>query len=431
MNRKPRIRVKREEWSGVILSFTYYFCVLAAYYVMRPMRDQLAAEVGSSQLPWFFSATLVATLLLTPLFAWLVSRWPRRVIMPIVYLFFIACHFLFILFFIHNEWLSSRTMGLLFFVWVSVFNLFVVSVFWSFMTDIWSDSQARRLFPLIALGGTAGAVAGPLITRSLVEMIPLPSLLLISVVLLFAAILCIVFLGNWADEFGIHRNQTGSESPLGGGMLDGLKQIFSNSFIGSMAVLMLMNDAIGTIAYALVTNYSNVTFHNNPIAQTRFAANMDLASNTIQIFLQLMLTPWLLVRYGAGTVFAICASIVVLACLTMAFSNDPYQPIMGTMPILALVFILTRSLTHGMLQPARETLYTLVPRTLRYKGKNAVDTVVWRAGDVLSLLSVNGLRTLGLSVGGFGILWAALAATAGMIGLKLANRTERGDYQKF
>jgi len=158
-------RVRAGEWSAVLLSFTYFFCILTAYYVIRPVREQLSAAVGSTQLPWFFLATLVATLALTPVFGWLVSRWPRRIVVPAVYAFFIACLLAFVPFFMHQGAIEPRLLGIVFFVWVSVFNLFLVSVFWSFMADIWSDVQARRLFPVIGLGGTAGAITIALTAR--------------------------------------------------------------------------------------------------------------------------------------------------------------------------------------------------------------------------------------------------------------------------
>lgn len=419
-------KVKVEEWYGVILSFVYCFCILSAYYIMRPLRDQLVVEVGSAQLPGFFAITFVVTLILTQAFSWLVSRWPRRVIMPVVYLFFIACQLVFIWLWNDHDLLSIRNLGLLFFVWVSVFNLFVVSVFWSFMDDLWNDEQARRLFPIIALGGTVGAIMGPIITRSLVEVVGLALLLAVSVAFLIVAILCIVMLGNWAHQYGSNRNKQGSEAPIGGGMLDGLKQIFSNSFIANMSIMMILSDAIGTIAYVLVTDYSGSAFPNNAIAQTRFAANMDLSANVIQIILQLTVTRWLLVRYGAGIVFVICSGIVVFASLAVALMPDPYTKILGVFPMVAIVLIISRALAHSMIQSARETLYTLVSRDLRYKGKNAVDTVVWRAGDVVSLLSINGLRAVGVNVAGFGLIWAALAATSGWVGWRLANQVEKG-----
>lgn len=422
------MKIKLEEWRAVLLSFLYFFCVLGAYYVLRPLRDQLAVEVGSSELPWFFAATFVATLILTPLFSWLVSRWPRRVIMPIVYLWFIGGQTIFILLFDHHMLISPRTLGALFFVYVSVFNLFVVSVFWSFMADIWDDEQARRLFPIIAIGGATGAVIGPLITSILIGVMGPAFLLVVSIFLLLVALVCILFLGRWANQYGIHRHEVGNAAPIEGGLLDGLKQIFTHPFIGTMAIMMLLSDAIGTIAYILVTDYSGAAFPNDSIGQTRFAANMDLSSNIIQIILQLIVTRWLLVRCGAGFIFAISSGIMVFTCFIMALF-DSNVPLIGIMPPVALLMILTRSLDHGMIQPARETLYTLVPRSLRYKGKNAVDTAVWRAGDILSALSIKGFRFLGVQAAGFELIWALLAAASGWIGWRLANRVEKGKYK--
>jgi AAA family ATP:ADP antiporter len=423
-------RVKLEEWYAVILSFFYFFSVLSSYYVLRPLRDQLAAEVGSVKLPLFFTITFIATLILTPLFSWVVSKWSRHIILPLIYLFFIGCQIAFIPLFLDQSLISLSHLGLIFFVWVSVFNLFVVSVFWSFMTDIWSDEQARRLFPIIALGGTAGAVVGPFITRYLVQDIGLPFLLVISASLLGLAVVCIILLGRWAHEFSVNRFKSDNEAPLGGGMWDGLKQLFGNYFITNMSIMMLLADAIGTIAYVFVTDYSGMAFPKDAIARTRFAAGMDLAANIIQVVLQLTITRWLLIRFGAGSIFAVTSTVVVLASLCIAFIPNAFVPLIGIFPAVALLLILTRALSHGMIQPARETLYTLVPRDLRYKGKNAVDTVVWRAGDVASLISVNALKAIGVTISGFGILWAIFAAASGYIGWNLSNQVEKGEFEK-
>ena len=431
-------RVRGGEWRAVAWSFAYFFCVLSAYYVMRPVREQLSAAVGSTQLPWFFAATFVATLALTPVFAWLVSRWPRRIVVPVVYAFFIACLLGFVPLFAFENLLSPRALGTLFFVWVSVFNLFVVSVFWSFMSDIWSDEQARRLYPLIALGGTAGAIVGPALTRSLVGSIGVAHLLLVSAALLALAMLCVLVLGRWAREHGVHRHRVEHEAAIGGGMFDGLRQVFATPFIRSMAILMLLGDAIGTIAYALVIDYSGATFHD-AVSRTRFAADIDLVTNTIQIVAQLTLTRWLLVRHGAAPVLAVRAVVGILACIGLALAVDPYaivvaplsfslgpvQFALSGLPWVALMLILTRSLAYGMDQPARESLFTLVPRGMRYKGKNAVDTAVWRMGDVLSALTLNGLRAVGATVGVFGWIGAAALAASGSLGWALARKLER------
>ncbi len=411
------------ERRAVALSFVYFFCVLAAYYVMRPVREQLSAAVGSIQLPWFYGATFVATLLLTPVFALLVARYPRRVVVPVVHGFFIVCLLAFVPLFTRYGVLSPRALGALFFVWVSVFNLFVVSVFWSFMVDIWDEAQARRLFPIIALGGTAGAIAGPLLTRALVSVVGVAPLLVVSAALLAGAVVCVVLLGRWARIHGSRRFDAGQEAAVGGGMFDGLKQVFGNPFMRTMALLLLLGDAIGTINYALVADYSGATF-TDAVSRTRFAANLDLGTNILQVFVQLTLTRWLLVRHGAAPAIALWALVSTVMMLLVVVSDDPHAPVIGSLPWVALALIVSRGLAYGVLGPARESLFAHVPRSLRYKGKNAVDTAVWRFGDLVISLSMNLLRGGGMVVAGFAGIAALGAAAAGALGWRLGRRVE-------
>ncbi|MFP7722119.1 NTP/NDP exchange transporter [Lysobacter sp. A3-1-A15] len=406
------------------VSFGYFFCVLAAYYMVRPVRDQLSAAVGSTQLPWFYAATFLATLALAPVFGALVTRYPRRIVVPVVHVFFIACLLGFVPLFTQQGVLSPRALGTVFFVWISVFNLFIVSVFWSFMADVWDDLQARRLFPLIALGGTAGAIAGPALTRTLVGVIGVAPLLAASAALLALALACVAWLGRWARVHGNRRHDPGHESAIGGGILDGLRQVFTNPFMRTMAVLMLLADCIGTVNYALVVDYSGATF-SDAIARTRFAADLDLAANLLQVVVQLTLTRWMLVRWGAGPVIAVWAVAVTVALLLVVASDNPYAPAVGAMPLVAVALIVGRGLAYGMVGPARESLYTRVPRDLRYKGKNTVDTAVWRFGDLSVALSMNALRTVGVGVPGFAGLAAVAAAASGVLGWRLARRVER------
>jgi len=342
---------------------------------------------------------------------------------PVVYGFFIACLLAFVPLFTSHGILSPRALGTLFFVWISVFNLFVVSVFWSFMADIWDPAQARRLFPVIALGGTAGAIAGPVLTRTLVGVIGVAPLLVVSAALLGGALVCVALLGCWARTHGSRRFEAGQEAAVGGSMFDGLRQVFADPFMRGMALLMLLADCIGTVNYALVVDYSGATFAD-AVSRTQFAANLDLAANVLQVVVQLTLTRWMLVRHGAGPVIAVWAGAVALALLVVALSPDPYVPVIGIMPWVAIALIIGRGLAYGMVGPARESLYTHVPRSLRYKGKNAVDTAVWRFGDLSVALSMNALRSIGGGVAGFAGLAALAAATSGVLGWRLARRVE-------
>ena len=418
-------RVHAGEWPAVAVSFVYFFCVLAAYYMIRPVREQLSAAVGSTQLPWFYSATLVAMLALAPVFGALVSKYPRRIVVPLINLVFIACLLGFVPLFSQPDLLSPRTLGVLFFVWVSVFNLFVVSVFWIFMTDIWSVPQSRRLFPVIALSGTIGAVTGPALTRGLVGAIGVAPLLLVSASLLTVALGCVVWLGRWARLHGARRAPA-DEAAVGGGMFDGLRQVLSDPFMRSMALLLLLADGIGTVNYALVTDYSNAAF-TDAVARTRFAANVDLATNVLTAVVQLTLTRWLLPRAGAGPTILLWAGGSLAMLLLVVFAADPYAPIVAGMPAVALALIVSRGLAYGMAEPARHSLFAGVPRNLRYKGQNAVDTAVWRFGDVVIAVGMNALRGIGASVGVFAALSAAAAVGAGAVGWATARRVERRD----
>jgi AAA family ATP:ADP antiporter len=262
------------------------------------------------------------------------------------------------------------------------------------------------------------------LTRVLVDVVGVAPLLVVSAVLLGLALVCVTLLGRWAREFGSHRQDAGQGAAMGGGMFDGLKQIFAHPFMRGMAFLLLLGDAIGTVNYALVIDYSGATF-TDAVDRTRFAANLDLSTNILQIVVQLTLTRWLLVRFGAGTVIFgwAVATIAVLVCVLA--SPDPYAPVIGAMPWVALALIVSRGLAYGMVGPARESLFTQVPRSLRYKGKNAVDTAVWRFGDLSVALSMNALRAAGVGVSGFAAISALAAAGAGWVGWRIARGVER------
>ena len=420
-------RVHAGEMTATILSSAYFFFILCAYYVIRPLREQLSAAVGSTQLPWFFAATFVATLVLTPVFAYVVSRWPRRIVVPVTFLFFMACLLAFYPFFLKVEVLGPKTLGTVFFVWVSVFNLFIVSVFWSFMTDIWSNLQARRLFPVIGISGTAGAIAGPLLTRALVPVIGVAPLLLVSVALLGGGLACVLMLGRWARKAQPEQHQE-AEQAIGGSMWEGLRQIFANPFMRTMAILMVLGDMIGTIAYSLVIDYSKATFGADAVARTAFAANVDIATNVLQVVVQLSLTRYVLARFGAPWVVAIWAVAGVSVCAATALSSNATTPVIGAMPWVALMLIVTRGLMYGMFSPAKETLFTKVPRSIRYKGKNATETAVWRAGDVISALVVNALNASKAAVAVFAVIGGSAIAISGIMTWRLARKVEAGAF---
>ena len=405
------IDVKPGERTALALAFVQFACILAAYYVIRPVRDQLSAAVGSHSLPLFYAATFVATLLLTPVFGWLVARQPRSRVVPAVYGFFIAGMLACVPLFVLQQQIGPRVLGSVFFVWVSVFNLFVVSVFWSFMADIFDPEQASRLFATIAIGGTAGAVAGPAIARVLVPLVGVPPLLAVSAALLGGAVVATFALLRWTHARGTGARTTAASAAVGGTALAGLRQVFAVPFLRNMALLMLLGDAIGTVLYALLADY--VKAHAaTPAARTAFYANVDLATNVLTVALQFGLTRILLMRLGAARTLVLPYVIDAIVLAVLAFVGSP---------LIALTLVITRASMYGILKPASDSLYTRVPREWRYKGKNVVDTAVWRFGDLAITSGFNGLRALGATVSGFAVLSAFAAAGSAWCGWRAAH----------
>jgi AAA family ATP:ADP antiporter len=395
-----------------MLSALAFFFLLTAYYIIRPVRDQLSGAVGSIALPLFYAATFSVMLLLTPLFGWLVARFPRRKLLGWSYSFFIVCLFAFVPAFMAQDRIGARTLGVVFFVWVSVFNLFVVSLFWSFMADIFSSGQARRVFSLIALGGMAGAIFGPLVTKLLVQIIGVAPLLLVSALALGLSLMLLLQLSAQHDRQAGNR---GGEA-IGGSLWAGIKELWSRPFLRYMALLMLFGDGIGTLAYALVADYAKAHF-TSTVARTSFYNDLDLATNLLGAALQLSVTPWLLVRRGAGWGLVV-PSLVNLALLAgVALIGGSSVSFFGySVPLLlAVMLVITRGFAYGMTKPAVDALYTRVPRETRYKGKNFVETTVWRFGDVVVTSAVSGLRMLGWGITGLALLGAGVAALATIV----------------
>jgi AAA family ATP:ADP antiporter len=397
-----------EQATAPMLSALAFFFVMTSYYIMRPVRDQLSGAVGSQSLPLFYGAVFVVMLLLTPLFGMLVARFRRRQLLGWSYSFFILCLLAFVPAFMAQERIGAHELGVVFFVWVSVFNLFVVSLFWSFMADIFSSGEARRVFSLIALGGMAGAIAGPALTRLLVQLIGVAPLLLVSAAALGLSLVLLLRLSTDHDQ----RTGSGGDEAIGGSLWAGVKELWSRPFLRYMALLMLFGDGIGTLAYALVADYAKAHFAD-AVARTAFYSNLDLATNLFGAAMQLTLTRWLLIRHGAGWGLVLPALVNVVLLSGVAWVGGGDLSLLGySLPLLAVMLVITRGFAYGMTKPAVDALYTRVPRETRYKGKNFVETAVWRFGDVVVTSAVSGLRTLGWGIGGLALAGAGIATLA-------------------
>lgn len=381
------------EFQAVFWSFLYYFCLLSAYYVLRPMREAMAVLGGTENIPWLFTGTFVIMLLAAPVFGWVASRYPRKQFIPWVYYFFVANILLFFVAFTysHNTGNSAIWIGRAFFIWLSVFNLFVVSVFWSFMADIYSKEQGRRLFGMIAAGGSAGALLGPLLTSVLVVPLGYRNLLPISAALLLLSVYCVIRLRNWADSRDpeTHTYAKESTTPFGGSPFQGIKEVFTSPYLAVASITTVFASILGTAVYM----YQAQLIEHSVVGtdyQTRIFSLLDAASNTMALVGQLLLARHVVRNFGVGAALAILPFVSMIGFALLAAN-----------PVLIFVAVFNavrRGVTFGFSKPAGEMLFTVIPAASKYKAKNFMDTVVYRAGDVTGAWLIKNLSFLGLSV---------------------------------
>lgn len=397
------LRAERHELPALAWAFAYFFTLLAAYYVLRPVRDEMGVQAGTAALPYLFSATFVAMLLLVPLYGWLCARLPRAQLLPSVYAFFAANLVLF-----WAALAAGAPLAVLapaFFVWVSVFNLFVVSVFWSFMADLFDARQAARLYGAIAAGGSCGAIAGPSITALAAAPLGTANLLLVSAALLGAAILCIAMLGRWSRAHP-KAGEPRAEAPIGGSILAGARAALSSRYLLAICGYLLCYTTLSTALY-----FQQIDIVGEAIAEragrTRLFALIDLAVNTLTLLLQLFAFARLGALLGPAWMLALLPLVSIAGFAWLGFAPS--------LAALVVFVVARRACGFALSRPVREALYTVVGREERYKAKAFIDTVVYRGGDAFSAWGVGVLRAAGLSFAAVSL--AVLPVGAAWLGL--------------
>jgi AAA family ATP:ADP antiporter len=403
------VRAQPHELAALAGSFLYFFLLLAAYYVLRPVRDELAVQAGAARLPLIFTATFATMLVLVPVWGWLCARLARARLLAATYAFFALN--------LAGFWLALRAGGSAaaagaFFVWVSVFNLFAVSVFWSFMADLFDRAQAARLFPVIAAGGSCGAICGPALTAQLAPALGPGNLLAVSASLLAVAIICIRQLAAWARRHP-RRGEPLAEEPVGGSVLAGARAALTSPFLLGISAWLLCYTVLSTSLYFQQVEIVGAAIAD-PAERTRLFATVDLAVNSLTLLVQLGVTARLSLRLGTGWMLALMplASLAGFALLGAA----------PTLAVLVAFGIARRVGEFAISKPVREALYTVVAREERYKAKNFIDTVVYRGGDVLSGWLVQALRALGLGVSGIAFAMLPVAAAWVAVSFWLGRR---------
>ncbi len=393
-------------------SFLYFFSLLAAYYVLRPVRDALGTPYP---LQWLFLCTFVVMLCLVPAYGHLVARIPRRRLLPTIYLIFIAC----LVFFFGL--MSSGHGGVLrdagFFVWVAVFNLFAVSVFWSFMSDIFDNDQAKRLFGAIGAGGTAGTLVGSTLTITLVKYIGVPNMLLVSAALLGLSLVCIFNLIPWAVRQEKRRGWRSGEDAIGGSIFGGAMLIGRSRFLIACCCLMFFGVAVGTLLYNQQQAYARLAIPDRD-ERAHYFAILDFAINTLVLLMQLSITRLLMTRFGVGPMLIFPAVLVGTGFALLTASPLPL--------LMSVVQVITRAGNFALIQPARESLFTRVDRESRYKSKNFIDTVVYRGGDLTFAWVHTGLtQVLGFGLAGVALVGIAMATCMGLASAWVVRESRR------
>jgi AAA family ATP:ADP antiporter len=378
------LKIQPGEAKALIWAFAYFFFLLCAYYILRPLRDEMGVAAGVGNLQWLFTATFFVMLAATPAFGAVVQRLPRRRFIPWVYRFFAISLILF--------WLLLRLdiervyVARALFVWVSVFNLFVVTVFWGFMSERFGYERGRRLFGFIAAGGTAGALLGPLITAVAVVPLGPAQLLLISALLLEVATRCAGALDRVslpADPAAAPEPADQADRALGGGAWGGLTEILRSRYLMLICAHVALLSLTSTFLYFQQAAIVAGAF-DSPAERTRVFALIDLSVGLSTLAVQLLLTGRLLSRFGAGVALAALAAVTAAGFALLAVA-----------PVLAVIIgfqAAKRATEFALANPARETLFTVLPREQMYKSKSFIDTTVFRGADAASGWVYTGLR---------------------------------------
>jgi AAA family ATP:ADP antiporter len=384
------VNAEPTEIAALLASFAMFFAVLSAYYIVRPVRDEIGVTLGKDALHHLFTIVFAVMLVLVPLFGFVATRFPRRLVLPAIYVFFaldLIGFWLAMTFAGRTVWIAGT-----FFVWASVFNLFVVSLFWSLMSELWSHEEAKRLYGFISAGGTAGALAGPLLTQGLVRLVAPVDLLLVSAMLLIVAM---------AAGLVVRRLRMGGRGAetdaAGGGIFDGAVKVFTTPMFARIALFVFIANIVGTFFY-LEQARLVATAIPDSAGRVEFFSGRDLAVSVATFLIEVFGTARVLRRFGVTA--ALLALPVTAAVGTLLLSFD------AALWVVAAVMVAERITSFSLANPAIKMIYTLATPGEKYKVQNFIDTVVFRGGDATSGWLYSGLG------GGLGFAASSLGAVA-------------------
>ncbi len=402
------VDVKPNEVRALWLGFAFHFIILTAYYVVKPIRDAIAAGNRIETLPWMFTATLGVMLIANVIFAAIVARMERRKFIPFAYAFFILVLLLFFGLMRTGSPAQQIWTGRAFYVWVSVFNLFNTAIFWAFMTDLFTVEQGKRLYPFIAVGGTLGAIVGAYITKNLIRDLGQANLIAISAAMF--AVVCFLVRFFPRSHTGDVKTEPTQEERIGGTAFSGFAHIARSPYMFGLAATILLYTTTSTWAYFQQSTLAGAALKTSA-DRTVFLSNLEIWVNTITLFIQIFLTGRLLKWFG------VAFTLTALPCLSMlGFAAMAVAP---SLAMLAFFQVTRRAGAYALLRPSREILFTVLKREDKYKVKSITDTLGYRVGDQLGAWSYGGLGANGLQLSLNTISWIAVPITAGWCALSI------------
>ncbi|MGE0556507.1 MAG: NTP/NDP exchange transporter [Gemmatimonadales bacterium] len=408
------VDIKPDEVRATLWAAAYFFFLFASYYILRPIRDQAGLAGGVRNLPWLFTGTMIAMLLVNPPFAALVAKLPRQKFVPLAYRFFILNLVVFYLLFTTQGEASQVWIGRAFYIWTAVYNLFVVSIFWGFMADAFKSAQGKRLFGFIGAGGTLGTIVGSTLTATLVTTVGAPALLLVSGALLEVAVQCALALGRHLTIR--HKGAAGPDrgtTAIGGGVMAGITHVIRSPYLLGICGYMFLYTIGSTFLYFQQATLVDQALSDRA-AQTQLFAKIDLAVNVLTIVIQLFFTGRLLVWLGVAGGLMLVPAISVGGFLGLGFAPS--------IAMLVAFLVLRRAGNYAVARPSREVLYTVVGREDKFKAKSFIDTFVYRLGDQVGAWADPLLKAMGLGMTGIALVAAPIAGLWLVIGLWLGRR---------
>lgn len=407
--------IKSSELKIVFWSFVYFFTLLASYFILRPLRDEMGIANGASNMQWLFSGTFVVMLIIVPIFGYVTSKFKIGSVLTFSYVFFIVNISLF--YYLFKIDLFINTLPIVFFIWLSVFNLFAISLFWSFMVDIFTSTQSKRLFGIISSGGSLGAISGPLISTTLTGKIGIGNMFLVAIILLFFSLIALQMVIRIQKKIKNNNNYISKSFKntllTRATLFNAIKLVMASKYLKALALFMILYTTTSTFLYFEQANIIENTIESSS-ERVQYFSTVDLITNTLAVFGQFFLTSKIIKQFGLSLSLSLIPLFIAIGFIILSANT--------ILSIIAILLIVHRAGNYILLRPGREILYTVCNREEKYKAKNFIDTAVYRGGDAISGWVFAGLISMGYGLSIISIIAVPIIILWGYIGFQLGKK---------